>query len=357
MISKMPTVSVIVPVFNAVRTVKRTYKCLKKQNYNNLEIIFVNDCSTDNSLATLKEIAFQDSRIRIINNECNERALRSRWIGCRAATGQYILFCDADDEMPTNAIYNLVTRAITEHADIVLGSIVTTVDRFRLLKGKAYNLVHSPVIDRSFSGVEIKSNFSLAFFGKHSIPVTSPAKLIARSLIDYFKAVSPPRIHIFDDVYLNLILFNHAEKISFIPQVVYFYKYGGVTSTFDKRLLGDIQLVAEFRKNFITEQNKKAALHSSFVELRNTVEAYFLNSLLIGKYNEKEFINLAEELQSYPIYKEIQAYFKDKEVSDFMSSLLSGDLSNAYSYLVQDYKKMKLKRTVRRALAKFISKI
>ena len=93
----MPKISVIVPVYNTEKYLPATLKFIAEQTFSDMEIIFVNDCSTDNSLALLQEYASNDKRVKILNNEKNSGAAISRNKGIEAAQGEYLLFLDADD--------------------------------------------------------------------------------------------------------------------------------------------------------------------------------------------------------------------------------------------------------------------
>lgn len=89
-------ISIIVPVYNAEKTLKRCVLSLIKQTYKDLEIILVNDGSTDRSLVICKELKAQDGRIEVIDKP-NGGAASARNAGLDIATGKYIMFCDSDD--------------------------------------------------------------------------------------------------------------------------------------------------------------------------------------------------------------------------------------------------------------------
>lgn len=92
----IPLVSVVVPVYNAARTLKKCVNSLTSQIFDDVEILLINNGSTDNSLDVCKEIAGKDSRIKVIDtSEKGVSAARNR--GIELATGEYIAFVDADD--------------------------------------------------------------------------------------------------------------------------------------------------------------------------------------------------------------------------------------------------------------------
>lgn len=90
-------VSVIVPVFNAEKYIKRTVESVKAQTYDNWELILVNDCSSDNSLKIILDLADKDKRIKVISLDENSGPAVARNMGIKAAKGSFIAFLDADD--------------------------------------------------------------------------------------------------------------------------------------------------------------------------------------------------------------------------------------------------------------------
>lgn len=102
----MKLVSIIIPVYNAEEYLERCIKSAIRQTYNNIEIIAINDGSTDKSLDILTEYERKDNRIKIINIE-NSGISAVRNIGIKVATGDYICFLDSDDYIDNNLLENL----------------------------------------------------------------------------------------------------------------------------------------------------------------------------------------------------------------------------------------------------------
>ena len=102
-----PLVSVIVPVYNAAEYLKTTVEGLCSQTYRNLEILLVNDGSTDDSPKVCRELADADSRVRVIDRE-NGGVSAARNSGLEAASGELIAFCDSDDYPCPTMIEHLV---------------------------------------------------------------------------------------------------------------------------------------------------------------------------------------------------------------------------------------------------------
>lgn len=115
----LPDISVIIPVYNADRYLKRCLNSVCRQTLHNIEIICVDDGSTDNSARILDEYARADKRIRIIHQK-NSFAGTARNRGMKVAKGQYVAFLDADDYYLTNMLEVMLKKATKETADIVI---------------------------------------------------------------------------------------------------------------------------------------------------------------------------------------------------------------------------------------------
>ena len=120
---KKPKISIIVPVYNVEKYLNKCLDCLVKQTYSNLEIIIVNDCSSDDSERIIKEYEKQYNNIIYIKNENNKGLSFSRNIGLKSATGEYIGYIDSDDYVPYNYYESLINTSLTENADIVVCDI------------------------------------------------------------------------------------------------------------------------------------------------------------------------------------------------------------------------------------------
>lgn len=112
-------VSLVIPVYNAERYLDKCLNSVIGQTYKNLEIICVNDGSTDRSLSILNEYASIDDRISVLSKE-NEGAAIARNLGLKTATGEYIQFVDSDDFFESIMVETLLEKAVTANADVVI---------------------------------------------------------------------------------------------------------------------------------------------------------------------------------------------------------------------------------------------
>ncbi|DAA84657.1 TPA: hypothetical protein CPT90_04495 [Candidatus Gastranaerophilales bacterium HUM_3] len=120
-------VSVIIPVYNAAQYLERCLDSVINQTLKDIEIICINDCSTDNSLEILEEYASKDNRIKIIDFKENKGVAAARNAGINEAQGEYIGFVDPDDYIDSDFYAQLYKKAYETKADIVKGNDINVV--------------------------------------------------------------------------------------------------------------------------------------------------------------------------------------------------------------------------------------
>ncbi len=114
-----PLVSVIVPLFNCEKYIKKCMTSLVEQSYDHIEIIVINDGSTDNSDEIMRQFVSQDSKIRYVY-QTNHGVAHARNTALQMATGKYLLFVDADDYVGIHYIRDMVNCAEQNHSDLVI---------------------------------------------------------------------------------------------------------------------------------------------------------------------------------------------------------------------------------------------
>ena len=119
----MPKISIIIPVYNAEKYLEKCLDSVCNQTLKDIEIICINDCSTDSSLNILRDYAQKDSRIKIIDFKENKGPAIARNLGIDEANGEYIAFLDSDDYPETSEFYEkLYFKAKETGADVVKGA-------------------------------------------------------------------------------------------------------------------------------------------------------------------------------------------------------------------------------------------
>jgi len=118
-----PKVSIIVPVYNAEKYIERCIRSLREQTLEDIEIIIVDDSSTDRSLEICKGIAAEDNRIKVIH-KINEGAGLARNAALEIATGEYIGFADSDDHVKKEMFATLYRKAKEYDSDLVMSGVL-----------------------------------------------------------------------------------------------------------------------------------------------------------------------------------------------------------------------------------------
>ena len=204
-----PKVSVIVPVYNAENYVERCMHYLLMQTLKEIEIIVINDGSTDNSMLPVKKLAELDSRIKIIEQE-NHLQGHARNRGIEIAQGEYIGFCDADDYVDYAYYEELYNAAKRNDADIALAENV------RVSKTKYKRRLH---IESEECFSDILGKLNVCNQHKNECPTN---KIYRKNLL------TDNNIFFAEGVYCEDKLFSlkavyYANKIVTVPFVHYFY--------------------------------------------------------------------------------------------------------------------------------------
>ena len=109
--------------FNIEDCIQKAIESVLNSTYKDIELILVEDCSTDNTLSVINEYVAKDARVKLVKHDVNLGAGQSRRDGIEASTGEYIITVDGDDEITPTFIADLVDKAKDTDADIVSGGI------------------------------------------------------------------------------------------------------------------------------------------------------------------------------------------------------------------------------------------
>ena len=205
-------VSIIVPVYNAEKYLKRSIESILNQTYENLEIIIIDDKSTDNSKKIIKEYASKDTRIKAFYSEINQGVSKSRNIGLKSISGDYVLFMDSDDFIVKNAIEKMVNAAIKYNSDLV--------DNYHLIIYTNKNK------EKYFTEKKVPKKDLIMGSLKENIDILTKSTYITGKLID----VKLIKDLYFDESlrrYEDLVFEHHIKKriknIVFLKDVLYYY--------------------------------------------------------------------------------------------------------------------------------------
>ena len=112
-------VSVLVPIYNVEHFLDRCIQSILNQTYKNIEVILVDDCSSDNSLSICYEYAKKDERVKVIKKETHTVVSDVRNLGLENSTGDYVMFVDSDDYVCETFVEDMVEAIENKNVDFV----------------------------------------------------------------------------------------------------------------------------------------------------------------------------------------------------------------------------------------------
>jgi glycosyltransferase involved in cell wall biosynthesis len=220
------SVSIIMPVYNAESFLPRSVKSVIQQSYRALELILVNDGSTDLSEAICRRYALEDGRIKVITQK-NRGPAAARNTGVRHASGDFVFFLDADDFLSPNALKILITGFDPNQPDLVMGNFCKLVnDREVIRQPVSFRVEEGP-----FEGPlrELSAKDLVAFL-RHFLKHPSNhlisycwARLYKLSIIRDHRIVADESMRLFEDLVFNLEYLKHTQKVIFVNEPLYTY--------------------------------------------------------------------------------------------------------------------------------------
>lgn len=210
----MSCVSVIIPVYNHEILVRECVESVLKQTYKNIEIILVNDFSTDRSSEVCKKMEQEYENVFYFEQEFNQGPLAARVRGIKEAKGAYIVFCDADDMLPENCVESLMSGHEQMKTNLVIGNFAQKYDdkivdnKSRMPIGIYENieLLDKQIDDGSLSGIFISSQCG---------------KLYERETVNRFIDKLPLNVRINEDGLFNTYYLLNSESVGVISDRVY----------------------------------------------------------------------------------------------------------------------------------------
>lgn len=154
-------VSILVAIYNKEMEISQCIKSLINQTYDNLEIILVNDGSTDSTKEICEKFSKKDNRLKIINKK-NEGLEMARRTGLEHATGEYVMFVDGDDWLPKNAVEVLLNVIKKENADVCFGKGKRVIDKYGLIKREPKQDIYNNIV---INKNEFKEKYYESFCG------------------------------------------------------------------------------------------------------------------------------------------------------------------------------------------------
>lgn len=338
--SDNPSVSVIIPSYNARKYIYRTIKSVTSQTLKNIEIICVDDGSTDGTYERLEQLAQEDSRIKLFRQK-NQFAGVARNNGITKATGDYIVFLDSDDQLKENALMKMYKKAISVDADIVITKAFSLDDKTKKVSidGAGFSLNEKFLPNKDvFNGEDIP---------KYIFNITGGnpwAKMFKRAFIIYNQIKFLP-IKRSEDFYFVIIALAYANRITCIRERLLYYRINNSTSlesTKDETplLFWEANMCLY---NYLKEHNLFEKYKQSF--LNNSLEKIIINFKNVNSVISLEKILLLLKENAEPFfdfYNQKKEYWYSKANYEFAKYLLSiPNIMKYFNDILEENKKLK----------------
>lgn len=280
----MKKISVIVPVYNVEAYLKKCVDSLINQSYSNIEVILINDGSTDSSGQLCDFLAQKDNRIKVFHKE-NGGLSDARNYGVNKASGEYIGFVDSDDYIHKDMYQHLYTRIMEEDADVSECNFsIVYENKIKYVTEEEYDLVLN------------QEEYLQEYLSMKKLYGATCARLIKTSIA---KQIQFPVGKVYEDMYYALELIQVAKKYVITSKPYYYYlvRLGSITNEkFNERQLALIDVVKKFKKYALSSYH-----NLEHEVLAREMYAYF------SVFNQ---IIRLKEFKNNQYYSEIRDYFK-----------------------------------------------
>lgn len=296
-------ISIIVPIYNSDKYLEETLESLVNQSLKEIEIILVNDGSTDNSKNICKKYKERDNRIIYIEQK-NSGPSTARNRGISIATGKYIGFCDSDDIPNMNMYEILYNYALNENYDMAICDIYS--ERSKIILGLPYN--DGQVLNREM----IQTDLIPKMIGRQSDDAENRTIwgsvvrcIYKKKIIDNNEIIFPEDISFAEDLIFTLRVLSCSHNIVICNQALYFYRLNRKSlmmshqkyqqGMFEKRkkltnYIGEISF--KLNMTFCYEKNRLVSFREYMHECIGNACRKSGDRTIIHSYNElKEIVN------------------------------------------------------------------
>lgn len=296
------TISIIVPVYNAEKHIKKCIDSIINQTYKELEIILVNDGSKDFSGEICDEYAKLDNRIKVIHKE-NGGVSTARNIGLQNANGRYTMFVDSDDYLDLNICEVLIKFLVENSCDIAIANKVFHKEG-KIIKNILYNqekLIRENEEKELFILDLLTSYYDSKMHKVQFLSCGVTAKLFKSSIIKDNKILFVESCKYGEDVLFNLRSFQAANRIGYIDYDGYNFNINSESSTHRYRndWKDSHEIFINEIKQFLEAYNKDNRFFEAYEMMIVTRISALINSYFFNGNNGKKFMTSYREFKRY----------------------------------------------------------
>jgi len=290
-----PKISIIIPIYNAEMFLQACLDSANQQTLKDIEIICVDDCSTDSSPDILLRFSDNDKRIRVIKHDTNKGEGAARNTGLDNARGEYVFHLDADDTIPLNALELLYTEAHSHGSDMVKGGYVMIYEGDKV-DNQIYSAPKSKIVNTNIH----KSKFL------QNIPTSHCTYLYKRQFLDQHNIRYRTDLVVGLDLVALTTALVHASTVTLIPDVAYHY-YQSKTSVLRGKLSVTIAKDAIRAKKITADMLNAKGLHEAA-----TSRLKFWDFIIATYWQRMPFSLTPEECSQ--IFSDFRALITDNNV-------------------------------------------
>lgn len=363
-------VSIIVPVYNVENYLHDCLNSLLSQTYENIEIICIDDASTDNSYDILKYFSKKDNRVKIIKNKENIGLGASRNIGLQEASGKYIQFLDSDDWLDYNSIEICYKNAEKYQLDFLMFKLINyDHDNNRFYKTNYYSMEYMKKwFNKPFSITDLSANtiFRLPnsacnkFFLKNFLlenNITFPEGLIHEDNPVYFKAMfSSDKIMILDNYFYNRRIRSNSitiktdeslmDVMEITEEVLDYFISKKFYESYKKNIINYVVFVIKSKFYLIDEKFKDSYFKIMKKKIQKYINLYNLKKDFYNNLNEENinFIKLILYSDDFKQFKNNIQQIKNLN-NDYKVSVIIPVYNAKKTHLVRAFKSL-LRQTI-----------
>lgn len=332
---KEPFISVVMPVYNVEKHLRKAVESVLKQSYQNFEIILVDDCSPDGCPELCEQIAKEDSRVKVLHHEKNQGLSMARNTGMEEASGTYIWFMDSDDYVEDN-LFAMVKESLLENpAEVVIFGL--TEDYYDDHNKLHHSEVICPKMQYFKSEQELRKK--VIDLEKQTLYGYAWNKIYDLSYLKNIK-LQFEKITLIEDILFNVNFFMHIQKMNLISFSGYHYNKrmdNSLTSKFVpeyyKLHRKRIELIYKQYQNWkMCDENVKSILGALYV--RYIFSALQRNCDTRSQMSHMERKKWTKILLQEPLVRELLPYANsDGKLLQVMIKVLRTDNVSAVLFL------------------------
>ena len=326
--SSNPKITVIMPIYNGGKYLYYSLRSIQNQKMKDIEIILIDDCSTDNTISIIEKYMKEDPRIRLIKNKQNRRILYSKSISALNAKGKYILQLDQDDMFITDQAFDILFNKSEENKLDLLQFKDITTEKVQIRKVK---LIY--YMKPSKKGIKTQPNIKNSYFNWYNFMLWGmliKAEIYKKVIIHYWNIIINYKIVHIEDYQITFFFTIFAERFQSINFFFIFHIYHSESAgiTFNQRSEGIFSML--FAANNMIDYHIKSFPEDIYM---------FMRFYPPFTYTFKDFMEIMPNFTKFILKKFYDNPFlsyKEKTNSKYYKTKILGQYKiwNTYEYIM-----------------------